>query len=338
MQEARIKEGNAAEVIAAVAIGQLKESRRFELTKTILESSSYEKALQFLSRADLAAAQSIIERCKELNLLVVPITSPRYPCRLREISAPPVVLYIQTLDHNRLMSPQTFGVVGTRSASIEVCRRSSEIAKDLATSGMTVVSGLALGIDGAAHRGALDSKIECATIAVLAHGLDRVYPPSHLGLAREIVNSGGMIISEYAPGIEPLKHHFLARNRIIAGLSRGVLVVQAGARSGSLVTANFAADYGRDVFVFDDCVGGDASSGGSSLIDQGAIAVRSARDILAEYGLDQSGEMISDESAWTTTTLETFLSVTKLSSRDLLKLELAGLLVRLPGNQVRVRN
>jgi len=338
VQEARIKEGNAAEVIAAVAIGQLKESRRFELTKTILESSSYEKALQFLSRADLAAAQSIIERCKELNLLVVPITSPRYPCRLREISAPPVVLYIQTLDHNRLMSPQTFGVVGTRSASIEVCRRSSEIAKDLATSGMTVVSGLALGIDGAAHRGALDSKIECATIAVLAHGLDRVYPPSHLGLAREIVNSGGMIISEYAPGIEPLKHHFLARNRIIAGLSRGVLVVQAGARSGSLVTANFAADYGRDVFVFDDCVGGDASSGGSSLIDQGAIAVRSARDILAEYGLDQSGEMISDESAWTTTTLETFLSVTKLSSRDLLKLELAGLLVRLPGNQVRVRN
>ncbi len=338
MQEARIKEGNAAEMVAAVAIGQLKESRRFELTKTILESSSYEKALQFLSRADLAAAQSIIERCKELNLLVVPITSPRYPGRLREISAPPVVLYIQTLDHNRLMSPQTFGVVGTRSASIEVCRRSSEIAKDLATAGITVVSGLALGIDGAAHRGALDSKIECATIAVLAHGLDRVYPPSHLGLAREIVNSGGMIISEYAPGVEPLKHHFLARNRIIAGLSRGVLVVQAGARSGSLVTANFAADYGRDVFVFDDSVGGDASSGGSSLIDQGAIAVRSARDILAEYGLAQSADILSDESAWTTTTLETFLSVTKLSSRDLLKLELAGLLVRLPGNQVRVRN
>jgi DNA protecting protein DprA len=338
VQEARIKEGNAAEMVAAVAIGQLKESRRFELTKTILESSSYEKALQFLSRADLAAAQSIIERCKELNLLVVPITSPRYPGRLREISAPPVVLYIQTLDHNRLMSPQTFGVVGTRSASIEVCRRSSEIAKDLATAGITVVSGLALGIDGAAHRGALDSKIECATIAVLAHGLDRVYPPSHLGLAREIVNSGGMIISEYAPGVEPLKHHFLARNRIIAGLSRGVLVVQAGARSGSLVTANFAADYGRDVFVFDDSVGGDASSGGSSLIDQGAIAVRSARDILAEYGLAQSADILSDESAWTTTTLETFLSVTKLSSRDLLKLELAGLLVRLPGNQVRVRN
>jgi predicted Rossmann fold nucleotide-binding protein DprA/Smf involved in DNA uptake len=105
-----------------------------------------------------------------------------------------------------------------------------------------------------------------------------------------------------------------------------------------LVTANFAADYGRDVFVFDDSAGGDASSGGSSLIDQGAIPVRSAKDILVEYGLAQSADILSDESAWTTTTLETFLSVTKLSSSDLLKLELAGLLVRLPGNQVRVRN
>ena len=338
MRETKIKESGSSELRAAVAIGQLKESKRFELTKLILASSSYTQALQFLSRADLAAAQSVIERCDELNLLVVPITSSLYPGRLREISAPPVVLYIQTLDHGRWMPAQTFGVIGTRSASIEVCHRATEIAKDLATSGMTVVSGLALGIDGAAHRGALDSKIECATIAVLAHGLDRVYPPSHLGLAREIVNSGGMIISEYAPGIEPLKHHFLARNRIIAGLSRGVLVVQAGARSGSLVTANFAADYGRDVFVFDDSAGGDASSGGSSLIDQGAIPVRSAKDILVEYGLAQSADILSDESAWTTTTLETFLSVTKLSSSDLLKLELAGLLVRLPGNQVRVRN
>ena len=281
-----IKESGCSDLVAAVAIGHLKESKRFELTKTVIEASSCDPALHFLSRADLVAARVTIER----------------------------------------------------SASIDVCRRATEIAKDIAAAGITVVSGLALGIDGAAHRGALDSKIECATIAVLAHGLDRVYPPSHLGLAREIVSSGGIIISEYAPGVEPLKHHFLARNRIIAGLSRGVLVVQAGARSGSLVTANFAADYGRDVFVFDDNVPGDASSGGSSLIDQGAIAVRSARDILAEYGLAQSSEIFSDESAWTTTTLETFLNVTKLSSSELLKLELAGLLIRLPGNQVRVRN
>jgi len=338
VQKEEIKESVCSELMAAVAIGHLKESKRFELTKAVIEASSYEQALKFLSRADLVAARATIERCQELNLLIVPITSKRYPKRLREISAPPVVLYVQTLDHERVIPGQALGVIGTRSAAIEVCRRATEIAKDLAAAGIAVVSGLALGIDGAAHRGALDSKIECATIAVLAHGLDRVYPPSHLGLAREIVNSGGMIVSEYPPGVDPLKHHFLARNRIIAGLSRGVLVVQAGARSGSLVTANFAADYGRDVFVFDDSVGGEASSGGSSLIDQGAIAVRSARDILAEYGLAQNGEMMSDESAWTTTTLETFLSVTKLSSSDLLKLELAGLLVRLPGNQVRVRN
>ncbi len=324
--------------LIAVAISQLKESRRFQATQIVAETLSYEQIIPELSRGDLEAAQNILERCHQLNLAVLPLTSNLYPERLSEINAPPIVLYAQSLTPIAALPSQIVGVVGTRSASIDTCQRAADIAADLAHAGVTAVSGLALGIDGAAHRGALRSKQACPTIAVLAHGLDRVYPPSHLGLASEIVRAGGIILSEYAPGVEPLKHHFLARNRIIAGLSSGVLVVQAGARSGSLVTANFAADYGRDVFVLEDKQGSEQSSGGAALIDQGAIAINSAKDILRECGIKTLDEGLSDESSWITTSLETFKSVTNLGTGDLLKLELSGALIHLPGNQVRVRN
>jgi DNA processing protein len=207
----------------------------------------------------------------------------------------------------------------------------------LAHAGLTVISGLALGIDGAAHRGALQSGISCPTVAVLAHGLDRVYPPTHSGLARQILDAGGMLLSEYAPYIDPMKHHFLARNRIIAGLSRGVVVIEAGARSGSLVTANFAADYGRDVFVLSASDRDpDRRQGCQSLIEQGAIPITSAGDVLREYGLAAEQETKPIKQRWETMSVEAFIERSKISVGELLKRELAGQVVRLPGNQVRV--
>ncbi len=324
------------ELLYAVAVGQYKDSKRYQATQAVVQAGSFKQIELILSRAEMVAAATIVDVCLELNVEIVPITSTRYPRPLRVISAPPPVLYVHTLNRDFCIPAQAIGVVGTRAASINVCHQASEIGAKLARSGMTVVSGLALGIDGAAHRGALQSELPCPTIAVLAHGLDRVYPPTHIGLAREILDAGGLIVSEYAPGVEPRKHHFLARNRIIAGLSRGVVVVQAGARSGSLVTANCAADYGRDVFILSSAVDDERSKGGDALIEQGALAITSAAEILREYNIPCETEPSGDTSTWTTMSLDSFSAATALSPADILRLEIEGRLMRVPGNQVRV--
>ncbi len=325
-----------SELLCAVAVGHFKDSKRYQATQVVVQAATFKPIEPLLSRAEIDAAATVVETCVGLNLEIVPITSSRYPRPLREIPAPPPVLYVHTLNRDYCIPSQAIGVVGTRAASIEVCRQASEISANLVRAGLVVVSGLALGIDGAAHRGALQSGILCPTIAVLAHGLDRVYPPTHVGLAREILDAGGLIVSEYAPGVEPKKHHFLARNRIIAGLSRGVVVVQAGARSGSLVTANCAADYGRDVFIVAGDPHDERSRGGDSLIEQGAIAITSATEVLREYNLCLSSEHGGDTSTWTTMSWEFFATSTSLSPSEILQLELEGNLMRLPGNQVRV--
>lgn len=320
----------------AIALSQFKESKRYQATQAVVAAGSFEPVKACFSGADLKLARETADKCRELNLLLLPITSKLYPNQLREISAPPSILYVHSLNPEREIPEAAISIVGTRAASIDVCSRASEMSATIARAGITVVSGLALGIDGAAHRGALKSGIACPTIAVLAHGLDRVYPPTHVGLAREILDAGGLIVSEYAPGVEPMKHHFLARNRIIAGLSKGVVVVQAGARSGSLVTANFAADYGRDVFIVQDPSDDERSLGGAAMIEQGAIAVSCAGEVLREYNIVVDDQKNHDTGAWRTMNFESFKTVTALSSGEILKLELEGRLIRLPGNQVRV--
>jgi DNA protecting protein DprA len=325
------------ETLLAIAVGQLKEARKLELTEAILVRDSFEVAGQFLSQSELERAQEILNHARELELEVWPLTSPQYPILLRETNAPPPVLFARRFTNGCQVPSASIGVVGTRAASIEVCQHASEISEMLATAGLTIISGLALGIDGAAHRGALRTSISCPTIAVLAHGLDRVYPPTHNGLAREILESGGVLLSEYAPYVEPMKHHFLARNRIVAGLSRGVVVIQAGARSGSLVTARFAADYGRDVFVLEMAESDTHKVQGSeALLEQGAIAISSAREVLREYGLLGAEEVRAEAYQWATMSVEAFIEKRRISVGELLKLELEGSVVRLPGNKVRV--
>jgi len=223
-----------------------------------------------------------------------------YCQRLREIPSPPKKLYV--LGDPSLLGLISLAIVGTRQPSAYGLQASFRFANVLARKRMVVVSGLARGIDTAAHNGALAAN--GLTIAVLGHGLDRVYPARNLALADSIVKKGGCLVSEYAPGTPPLPPHFPARNRIISGLSLGTLVVEAAKKSGSLITARFAAEQGRDVFVvpgrFDDF----NFEGGHSLIQQGAKLVRDVDDILMEFAwlerLESAASPEIDEWNWVT--------------------------------------
>ena len=169
-------------------------------------------------------------------------------------------------------------IVGSRAASASAIETASCIASDLAARGITVVSGLARGVDSAAHRGALQTGI---TAAVLGSGLDRMYPPEHLSLALEIA-ARGVVISEYPPDTPPLPHHFPQRNRLISGLSRAVVVIEANEKSGSLITAACALEQGRDVMAVPGNVLSGRSRGGHALIRDGAKIVECADDIVEE--------------------------------------------------------
>ena len=203
-----------------------------------------------------------------------------YPALLRQIHDPPPVLYIQGE-----LAPEdawAVAVVGTRNASAYGKEAAKVLAGDLARSGVTIVSGLARGIDAQAHRAALDAGGR--TIAVLGSGLDVIYPWEHRRLAAEIAQHGALV-SEYGLGVKPEAANFPPRNRIISGLSRGVLVVEAGERSGALITANFAADQDRDVFAVPGSIFQRGSQGTNKLIRDGAQPVLSAADLLESLNL-----------------------------------------------------
>lgn len=219
---------------------------------------------------------------EELEIKIISIDEEEYPVELKEIADPPVVIYVK----GELYPDEiAVGIVGSRNASGYGRRMADRISSVVAKSKVAVVSGLALGIDGVAHEACLKSGGR--TIAVLANGLDFVYPYSHRGLAKKILDSGGVLVSEYPPKTEPLPHHFLARNRIIAGLSKGVVIVEANERSGALVTARLALDYNKVVFA----VPGDAerpqSAGVNNLIKQGAIPITRGEDMLDELGIEE---------------------------------------------------
>jgi DNA processing protein len=201
-----------------------------------------------------------------------------YPKRLLDLRDPPRPLFI--CGNPALFQLPAVAIVGSRDASLQGLYIASELAKGLSKAGFLVVSGLARGIDGAAHRAALVSP-SGKTAAVCGTGLDRVYPHEHRALAASIGHSG-LLISEFAPGMGPRPFHFPRRNRLIAALSLGVVVVEAAARSGSLITARLAADLGREVFAVPGSILGGRSEGCHSLIQNGAKLVHTLGDILAE--------------------------------------------------------
>lgn len=320
----------------AVAVTCARRSRKVELISALVEGADAATVADQLTSAELRAGEDAVEQARTLGFELIPYWSSRYPEPLRASTFPPAALFIRSRIEHFSFPERMIGIVGTRAASVEICQRASMLSAALARSKLCVVSGLALGIDGAAHRGALSSEESCPTLAVVAHGLERTYPPSHAALAATIIERGGAIVSEYPPGTEPLKHHFLERNRIVAALSLGVIVMQAGERSGSLVTARFAAEYGRDVFVVEGEDGDASYSGGARLIDEGAIPIAGAREVLSEYGVVPATSDPSPDTRWQTLAVDEYLRKTGYSASQMLRLEMEGRVLRLPGNRVSV--
>jgi DNA processing protein len=203
---------------------------------------------------------------------------PDYPRRLLDLRDPPSPLYIY--GNPALFERPAIAIVGSRNASLQGLYIASELSKGLAEAGFLIVSGLARGIDGSAHRAALKSPLG-KTSAICGTGLDRVYPYEHLALAEAVARSG-LLISEFPPGVGPKPFHFPRRNRLIAALALGVVVVEATNRSGSLITARLAAELGREVFAVPGSILGGHSEGCHSLIQNGAKLVHTLGDILSE--------------------------------------------------------
>lgn len=244
---------------------------------------------EFLSLKRSLNPEEIWQKLKNENINLLCFKDTEFPALLAQIYDPPLALFYRgTLPAADIMS---IGIVGTRQMSQYGKQVVGNIAEGLAANGINIVSGLALGIDGEAHSAAM--RANGKTVAVLGSGVDRqsIYPSQHRYLANKIIDSGGAIVSEYAPGVIPLQHHFPERNRIIAGWSKGVLVVEAKEKSGALITAQFALDGGRDVFAVPGPVTSETSFGPNQLIKSGAALVTCAEDIL--HLLNISPEPIS---------------------------------------------
>ncbi len=223
-------------------------------------------------------ADKIRARLERNHMQLVVLGGEGYPPLLAQIAAPPHLLFVW--GDSDLCDPRPFAIVGTRKASDYGLRHTSSIASALAQSGVCVVSGLALGIDAAAHSGALLG--EGRTIAVIGSALDRFYPEANRPLMNRILESGGSVITEYPPGSPPTRYTFLERNRIIAGIGRGVLVTEAGLSSGALRTVHDALDEGREVFALPGSVDSALSDLPNQLISEGACLTRCASDIIEQ--------------------------------------------------------
>ncbi len=296
---------------------------------------------------------------------LVTLGDPRYPALLLETADPPLLLF--TLGRVELLSTTSVAIVGSRMATPQGIENARAFARSLSGSGVTVVSGLAVGIDAAAHEGALGGRGN--TVAFIGTGLDRVYPAPHAALMRRILGAQGLVASEYPLGTPPRAENFPRRNRLIAGVSRGTLVVEAALESGSLITARLAVESGRDVFAIPGSIHSPQSQGCHRLIQDGAKLAECADDVLRELGLGSPGASrrarlsppqaslfaaggadaaetgpdgaLRDALGHDPVTFDALAARTGLPSEQLasrlLELELAGDVVRLPGGLLQRR-
>jgi len=293
-----------------------------------------------------------LQRAARVGAKIVAFGDANYPARLRLICDPPPVLYVK--GELRTDDEKAVAVVGSRSASDYGRKVARDLCRGLTSLGFTVVSGMALGIDGAAHEPALNGGGR--TIAVLGCGVDRAYPPDHASLYRRIIERGA-VVSELPIGAKPMAYNFPARNRLISGLSLGVVVVEATERSGSLITASLALEQGREVFAVPGEVGSSRSRGSHRLIRQGAKLVETVNDIVEELApqlLAQASEasqakeqlpesigadarrvfaLLQERSLQMDEVIETSGFPPAKISQILLELELLGYLRQLPGNR-----
>jgi DNA processing protein len=275
---------------------------------------------------------------------VITLGDARYPQALLDAADPPLLLYAQ--GRFDLLRAPSIAIVGSRSPTPQGADNARAFGRQLSQSGLTVVSGLAMGVDAAAHAGALEGA--ASTVAVVGTGLDQVYPRRNHGLARRIA-AQGLIVSEYALGMPPLAPNFPRRNRIIAGMALGTLVVEAAVQSGSLITARLANEAGRDVFAIPGSIHSPQARGCHALIKQGAKLVETAQDILEELRWSQprttaaaavdpdpiDGDPLLAALGFDPVTLDALVARTGASASELsvrlLELELDGQVSRLPG-------
>nr|WP_242698847.1 DNA-processing protein DprA [Alteromonas sp. 5E99-2] len=274
-----------------------------------------------------------------------------YPQSLRLLSHPPAVLFIR--GNNSNLHDRQLAIVGSRHASKNGQYTAKSFAQDVAEQGIVITSGLARGIDSQAHLGALNAS-NGRTIAVLGCGIDICYPKYNQGLFDKIIQRNGTVVSEFLPNTPPRPHHFPCRNRIVAMLSTGVLLVEAKIRSGSLITCNLAADMGKDVFAVPGNINHPLSEGANWLIQQGAKLITSSADILNEFNVYTVAEEkpdskrkglaidpILDSVDYDVTPLYEIIKRSKLSSSDvltaLLEHELQGLVTAVPGGYLKLR-
>ena len=240
--------------------------------------------------------ESIEERIEKCSATIIPITSDEYPSLLKQTVGAPSLLYLRGNSEN-LHLPQ-IAIVGSRRMTRGGETNAFEWSKFLASGGFVITSGLAQGVDGVAHAGALAAMGK--TIAVMGTGIDTIYPREHRRLAGKIIDQGGTLVSEFDPGTPPLPTHFPSRNRIISGLSLGVLVVEAAPRSGSLITARLALEQDREVFAIPGSIHNPQSRGCHQIIKQGAHLVERAEDIIHELQAALAGLALLPEQSMPT--------------------------------------
>ena len=324
---------------------------RGQLEKTLVGKNEAIDAL--LAGPDEKVLKSELEWLSEPGHHLLTWSDPDYPVLLREIPDPPLVLYIA--GERQLLSARQLAIVGSRNPTPMGRENARAFAKSLAGAGLVITSGMALGVDGAAHRGALEAGGK--TIAVAGTGLDRVYPARHRDLAHEIVKRGALV-SEFPLGTPPLPENFPVRNRIISGLSLGTLVVEAALQSGSLITARMANEQGREVFAIPGSIHAPQARGCHALIRQGAKLVETAQDILEELGplagvalqavhettppalrLDSTMVTLLEHIGHDPVSIDTLIERSGLTadavSSMLLQMELNGLVSNCPGGKVQ---
>jgi DNA processing protein len=313
-----------------------------------------QKEASLLKGCNWALLKQELQHCLSSNIFIITIRDESYPKLLREIVDAPLVLFVQ--GNVSLLHSLQIAMVGTRNPTPSGRDIATTLAKNFASNGLVVTSGLALGIDAASHKGALQSG---QTIAVLGSGLSNLYPKSHRQLAADIIKQGALV-SEFPPNTPPKAYHFPRRNRLISGLSVGVIVVEAAVRSGSLITARYALEQGREVFAVPGCIYNGQAHGCHRLIQQGAKLIETVQDVLEELvapflclnpsntdiGLSKNTSLnakqlkLLEKIDYQATSLDIIslrsgLTVAQVSSM-LLQLELSGYVSIVPGGYTRI--
>jgi DNA processing protein len=258
----------------------------FSFSKTQLrsfEGVGEASALGILSFKDWDQVDAILEQTKRIGAQIITIADPEYPSLLKEIYDPPILFWIK--GNAEALSKPGVAVIGTRNASTYGKKQAERLSTQLAEEGLCIFSGLAYGIDTIGHQSAL--KAGSPTVAVLGSGIDNLYPKSNADVANQIVKSGGAVISEFPPGTMPDKGNFPLRNRVVSGLSLGVVVMESGIKGGSMITAELALDQNREVFAVPHPLGNPSGTGCNYLIKKGAAKlVQVVEDILVELPIN----------------------------------------------------